>query len=86
MDPIAPFLHEFTYQAMVHDLLPVEDGGIYKYKSKSGLGVTEQKVALLNEEDAIWTEVRHMHMKEAIDKLMGDFNKFTQEHSNFKQG
>jgi syntaxin-binding protein 1 len=30
MDPVAPFLHEFTYQAMVNDLLPVEDGTIYK--------------------------------------------------------
>jgi len=30
MDPVAPFLHEFTYQAMVNDLLSVEDGTVYK--------------------------------------------------------
>ena len=30
MDPVAPFLHEFTYQAMVNDLLEVEDGKTYK--------------------------------------------------------
>lgn len=30
MDPVAPFLHEFTYQAMVNDLLDVEDGRTYK--------------------------------------------------------
>lgn len=31
MDTIAPFVHEFTYQAMVNDVLPIEDGTRYKY-------------------------------------------------------
>ncbi len=26
MDMMAPFVHEFTYQAMANDLLPIEDG------------------------------------------------------------
>ena len=30
MDTIAPFVHEFTYQAMVNDVLPIEDGSKYK--------------------------------------------------------
>lgn len=30
IDPVAPFLHEFWYQAMVNDLLNVEDGVKYK--------------------------------------------------------
>lgn len=29
MDVIAPFIHEFTYQAMANDLLPIEDGCKY---------------------------------------------------------
>jgi hypothetical protein len=29
MDTIAPFVHEFTYQAMANDLLPIEDGTRY---------------------------------------------------------
>ncbi|GHJ83907.1 hypothetical protein NliqN6_0309 [Naganishia liquefaciens] len=84
MDPVAPFLHEFTYQAMIHDLLPLDSGPTYRYKVKTALGAIEQKEALLNEEDPIWVEIRHMHMKEAIDKLMVDFNRFTTEHAGFK--
>jgi syntaxin-binding protein 1 len=30
MDPAAPLLHEFWYQAMVNDLLPVQDGVSYR--------------------------------------------------------
>ena len=30
MDPTAPLLHEFWYQAMVNDLLPIEEGTRYK--------------------------------------------------------
>jgi syntaxin-binding protein 1 len=55
-----------------------------RYKIKSALGGTEEKVAILSDDDQIWTEVRHMHMKEAIDRLMQDFNSFTQEHAGFR--
>lgn len=30
IDPVGPFLHEFWYQAMVNDLLSVEEGVKYK--------------------------------------------------------
>lgn len=30
IDPVAPFLHEFWYQAMVNDLLSVDEGTRYK--------------------------------------------------------
>jgi len=43
----------------------------------------EEKKAVLDEKDALWTTIRHMHMKDTIDKLMLDFNKFCQENTNF---
>ena len=30
-DVVTPLLHEFTYQAMANDLLPIEDGISYKF-------------------------------------------------------
>ncbi|KAJ3787586.1 Sec1-like snare protein [Lentinula aff. detonsa] len=84
MDMMAPFLHEFTYQAMANDLLPIENGMKYTYKFQSSVGAYEDKTATLSDADNVWTEVRHMHMREAIDKLMADFNKFLEENAVFK--
>ncbi|KAF8208513.1 Sec1-like protein [Mycena galopus ATCC 62051] len=84
MDMIAPFLHEFTYQAMANDLLPIEGGSKYTYKFQSAIGEFEDKTATLTDADTVWTEVRHMHMREAIDKLMTDFNRFLEENAVFK--
>ena len=83
MDPAAPFLHEFWYQAMVNDLLKIDDGR-YKYTYENTVGAKEQKEAILSEEDEVWVSVRHLHMKDAIDRLMTDFGKFAQEHAGFR--
>ncbi|KIJ20950.1 hypothetical protein PAXINDRAFT_165767 [Paxillus involutus ATCC 200175] len=84
MDVVAPLIHEFTYQAMCNDLLPIQDGTKYTYKFQSSLGTYEDKTATLSDADTVWTTVRHMHMREAIDKLMADFNKFMEENAGFK--
>ncbi|KAN0088471.1 Sec1-like protein [Tylopilus felleus] len=84
MDVVAPLIHEFTYQAMCNDLLPIENGTKYTYKFQSSLGTYEDKTATLSDADTVWTTVRHMHMREAIVKLMGDFNKFMEENAGFK--
>ncbi|KAK2463590.1 hypothetical protein APHAL10511_004341 [Amanita phalloides] len=83
MDMLAPFIHEFTYQAMAYDLLPIESGK-YIYKFQSSAGAYEDKTTTLSDADNVWTEVRHLHMREAIDKLMADFNKFLTDNAVFK--
>ena len=55
-----------------------------RYKFQSSQGVQEDKVATLSDADTVWTEIRHIHMREAIDKLMADFNKFMQDNAGFK--
>lgn len=101
MDPVGPFLHEFTYQAMANDLLPIEDGRrysygpitvilisadrlLYSYKLRNAKGTVEDENVELDDSDSIWVDTRHMHMREAIDKLMNDFHKFLQENTSFK--
>ncbi|KAF9525353.1 Sec1-like snare protein [Crepidotus variabilis] len=84
MDMFAPLVHEFTYQAMANDLLPIDNGTKYTYKFQSSLGAYEDKTATLSDADNVWTVVRHLHMREAIDKLMTDFNKFLEDNAVFK--
>jgi syntaxin-binding protein 1 len=99
MDLHAPFLHEFTYQAMANDLLDITDGTKYRfdptrlsgcgnetnlfarrYSFRNQNGEMEDKEAILSEDDKVWNEVRHMHMKDALDKLIADFKAYAGEH------
>jgi Sec1 family len=59
---------------------------VFRYKFQSSVGAYEDKTATLSDSDTVWTDVRHMHMKEAIDKLMSDFNKFLEDNAVFKKG
>lgn len=83
MDPMAPFLHEFSYQAMANDLLPIEDGTRYHYRFYTSDGQQEDKDATLSDEDAVWTGIRHLHIAEAIDKLTKDFQAHAGEAGAF---
>ena len=56
---------------------------VFRYKFQTATGF-EDKVATLSDADNVWTEIRHMHMREAIDKLMADFNAFMAENAGFK--
>ncbi|TVY51747.1 Protein transport protein sec1 [Lachnellula cervina] len=85
MDLIAPLIHEFTYQAMAHDLLPIKEGDSVTYKTivNEGQENAQEKDMEIGEKDKIWVENRHRHMKDTIEKIMGDFQKFIQENPHF---
>uniref|UniRef100_A0A0E0G8C9 SNARE-interacting protein KEULE n=1 Tax=Oryza nivara TaxID=4536 RepID=A0A0E0G8C9_ORYNI len=81
IDQIAPIIHEWTYDAMCHDLLCM-DGNKYvqQVPSKSGSG-TENKEVLLEDHDPIWLELRHA--SERLHEKMTNFvskNKAAQLH------
>jgi syntaxin-binding protein 1 len=70
---------------MAHDLLPIKDGDkvTYKVEITTGEGNTELKEMPLHDEDHVWVANRHQHMKDTIDRLMVDFEKFLGENKNF---
>lgn len=74
-DFLSPLMHEFTYQAMVHDLLDVQDDTIITYhvpesisgtttKDKDNTNANESMArdVLLNENDELWVELRGKHI------------------------
>ncbi|KAJ2124277.1 syntaxin binding protein 1 [Coemansia sp. RSA 720] len=72
-DPIAPILHEFTYEAMVYDLLEIEDGIKYTYTVQLGSGEEEVKTVQLDDNDSVWQEFRYKHISEAQEGIMKQF-------------
>ncbi|KAK2779236.1 vacuolar sorting protein VPS33/slp1 [Emmonsiellopsis sp. PD_33] len=85
VDLYSPLVHEFTYQAMAHDLLPIKEGDKITYKTtlNEGLPGEEVKEMEISESDKTWVDNRHLHMKDLLGKLVDDFNKFRADNPQF---
>ncbi|EPX73680.1 SNARE binding protein Sec1 [Schizosaccharomyces octosporus yFS286] len=81
LDTVSPFVHEFSYQAMIHDLLKIKDES-YPFSIMGPHGL-ETRIGKLSDDDSVYVKIRHMHMRDAIERLMGDFNKFCEENTIF---
>jgi len=75
IDTSGPLIHEFTYQAMVNDLIGLEDGTKYKQT-----GVGGEKTIVLDEKDDIWSKYRHTHIAEVSSEVSKAFNQFINEN------
>ncbi|KAJ2904240.1 syntaxin binding protein 1, partial [Coemansia aciculifera] len=72
-DPYAPVLHEFTYEAMVHDLLEIEDGKKFSYTAQLANGTEETKTVVLDDTDPVWKEFRFQHISDAQQGILKKF-------------
>ncbi|XP_010255632.1 PREDICTED: SNARE-interacting protein KEULE-like isoform X2 [Nelumbo nucifera] len=76
VDQIAPVIHEWTYDAMCHDLLEMEGNKyVHEVPSKTG-GAPEKKEVLLEDHDPIWLELRHAHIADASERLHDKMTNF----------
>ncbi|XP_071692967.1 SNARE-interacting protein KEULE-like isoform X2 [Rutidosis leptorrhynchoides] len=80
IDQIAPIIHEWTYDAMCHDLLNM-DGNKYVHEvaSKTG-GLPEKKEVLLEDHDSVWLELRHSHIADASERLHDKMTSFVSKN------
>ncbi|KAL7150163.1 hypothetical protein ABFS83_05G091400 [Erythranthe nasuta] len=80
IDQIAPVIHEWTYDAMCHDLLNMEGNKyVHEIPGKNG-GVPEKKEVLLEDHDPIWLELRHAHIADASERLHEKMTNFVSKN------
>ncbi|XP_044412840.1 probable protein transport Sec1a isoform X7 [Triticum aestivum] len=80
VDQIAPIIHEWTYDAMCHDLLCM-DGNKYVHEVSSKNGsASEKKEVLLEDHDPVWLELRHSHIADASERLHDKMTHFVSKN------
>ncbi|TVU13295.1 hypothetical protein EJB05_40339 [Eragrostis curvula] len=80
IDQVAPIIHEWTYDAMCHDLLGM-DGNKYvqEVPSKNG-SANEKKEVLLEDHDPVWLELRHAHIADVNERLHEKMTNFVSKN------
>ncbi|KAK2197518.1 bifunctional Sec1-like protein/Sec1-like [Babesia duncani] len=88
LDPNVLFIHEYTYQAFVYDVLHIpcatdprlgiEEDDIWEYKLVSSTGKQEKRKALLNTEaDMLWNDYRYLHIQQVNAQVIKDVNELS---------
>ncbi|KAJ3416988.1 vacuolar sorting protein VPS33/slp1 [Chytridiales sp. JEL 0842] len=73
IDPVAPLLHEFSYQAMLNDLVPMDLDGC-KYTKEDGSSV------VFDETDPVFLSQRFRHIADVMQTIAEEVKKFSSEN------
>lgn len=91
VDTVAPLMHEFTYQAMVHDICAARGEQVLigyegENVSTAASGYDKEKNTLiLNEaEDAVWEANRHEHIGNVCAALPREMSRFKKDNKMAK--
>jgi syntaxin-binding protein 1 len=68
-DTLSPLMHDFTYQSMVHDLIPMEGDRVTVASDEAESRKDASKDVLLDEKDNVWVELRGKHIAAVIETL-----------------
>lgn len=87
-DLVSPLVHEFSYQAMAHDLLTLnycKPGGVYVDTPDEKDPEKKKSVQLDDEEkDPIWGQIRSLFIEEALQTAQTAFKEFLENDAAFK--
>lgn len=87
-DLVSPLVHEFSYQAMAHDLLSLnyrKPGGAHVEMPDEKNPEKTNSVQLDDEEkDPVWGEIRSLFVEEALQKAQAAFRGFLENDAAFK--
>ncbi|KAJ2337166.1 syntaxin binding protein 1, partial [Coemansia sp. RSA 2673] len=85
VDIYAPLIHEFAYQAMVHDLIDLESGDRYVYNTTAANGEVQRTEAELAEAtDPLWVKLRHQHISHVSQTLVKCLDQLVSENVGIK--
>jgi syntaxin-binding protein 1 len=68
VDLADPLLHHITYQAVLDDLMPLQDN-IFKQKYKDRTGSDAERICVVDEADPFWCKYRHQPLPTCCDVI-----------------
>ncbi|MCD7446618.1 vacuolar protein sorting-associated protein 45 [Datura stramonium] len=85
-DPVTPLLNQWTYQAMVHELISIQDNKV-DLKNVSKLPKDQQEVVLSSEQDAFFKANMYDNFGDIgmnIKKMVDDFQQVAKSNQNIQ--